>query len=351
MLRVPISNRLVGENEPVFIIVEIGSNYNQDFSTAARMIDIAQEAGADAIKFQIFQEKRLYPPNAGKVDYLQKDVPINTLVKMAEVPNPMHQKLMDYCLQKGTLYLCTPTDQDVADYLQSIDVPAFKVASYALTHLPLLRHIARKGKPMILSTGASHFHEIAEAVAAIREEGNDQIILLQCVARYPAEPFHANLRVMDLMRSAFDVPVGYSDHSIDPFVVPYAAVARGASVLEKHFTLERKQEGPDHAFALEPTELRAMIKGIRAVQDSMGNGVKKVEPWEYELRQFTYRSIFATTQIHRGDRLSLDNLDCLRPGKKQSGIPARFLEIILGAKALREVPAGTALQWGDVLEK
>jgi len=351
MQKVHISNRAIGDGEPVFVIVEIGSNYNQNFKTAVQMIDLAKDAGADAVKFQIFNEKRLYPPDAGRVGYLKKQETINELVKKAEVPDNMHQMLQEYCLSRDIIYLCTPTDEDVADYLEGLDVPAYKIASYAITHLPLLRHVARKGKPVILSTGASHLHEIAEAVKVILDEGNSQIILLQCVAKYPAEPAHTNLLVMDMLRSAFGVPVGMSDHSIDPFQIPYAAVARGASVIEKHLTMNRNQEGPDHAFAIEPDELFAMIKGIHAVQASIGSAEKTVEPWEEELRRFTYRSIFASKDIHKDELLIRDNIDCLRPGKKTPGIPVKYLDIVIQTRVNKGIASGTAIQWTDLIRK
>lgn len=350
MDKIKIGNKFIGQDKPVFIIAEIGSNYNQDFETAKKMIKVAKSAGVDAVKFQIFHENKLYPPNAGKVDYLKKDVFINELVRKAEVPDEMHKRLFDYCRDIGLIYLCTPTDRPAVDYLDSLRVAAFKIASYDLTNHYLLKYIAAKGKPIILSTGATEFTEVAEALDVVYKTGNKQIILLQCAAKYPADYKLTNLKVMQTYTEAFNVPVGISDHSADPCIVPFAAVALGAMVLEKHFTLDCRQDGPDHAFAIEPDELKRMVDGIRKVEQALGASVKEIAPEEEELRRFASRCIFSTRDIKAGEILNEENIDILRPGKKELGVEAKHYESILGKRAAQLIKANIALQWPDIKE-
>lgn len=348
---VDIEGRKIGDGSLCYIIIEIGSNYNGDLCTAKKMIDQIKDSGADAVKFQIFKENTLYPAHAGTVDYLKNNIEINELVKKAMVPDNYHKELHDYCKNISLTYICTPTDEAVADYLDSIGMAAFKISSYALTHFSLLKHVARKGKPIILSTGSCYMHEVAEAVKIIREEGNNQIILMQCVAQYPAQIEYTNLKVINTLKQCFNLPSGMSDHSKDPFIVPYASVARGANVIEKHFTLDRNQEGPDHSFAIEPDELKNMVKGIREVEKAIGTSEKYVTPVEDELRRWAQRSVFTMENICKDDIISKENIAALRPGKKKAGIPARFYELVLGCHVNKNVSKGEALQWNDILQK
>ena len=350
MRTVEINGISIGANAPCFIIAEIGSNHNGDLDTAKNMIKIAKENGADAVKFQIFKEKTLYPSEAGKVDYLKLSKTINELVRENEVPDEYHLELLKYCNEIGISYLCTPTDEELADYLDEIGVSGFKIASYALTHVPLLKHIAKKGKPILLSTGCTNLEEISEAVRVIREAGNDQLVLMQCVSQYPADIKHTNINVINTLKTAFQLPVGMSDHSKDPYVVPYASVAIGADVVEKHYTLDRSQDGPDHSFAIEPSELMQMSSGIRSVEAAMGTSEKYVTEVEAEMRSFAHRSIFTTETLEVGAVISLDNTAILRPGKKDPGIAPKYYEQILGAKVLSVVPAGESVKWSNILQ-
>jgi len=351
MREVRVEKKIIGEGNPAFIIAEIGSNYNQDFNIAKKMINIVKESGADAVKFQIFKDEKLYARNAGKADYLENEIGINDIVKKAEVPDEMHKKLFDYCKEAGILYLCTPTDEDVADYLDDLGVKAFKIASYDLTNHFLLKHVAKKGKPVILSTGAGYFSEVGEAVNVIRGAGNDNIVLMQCVAQYPAAYECTNLKIMEVYEKAFNLPAGISDHSLDPFIVPYAAAAMGAKIVEKHFTLGRNQEGPDHSFAIEPDELIRMVDGIRKIEIAEGTGEKEVAKGEEELRKFAFRSIFSTKEIKVGECIDGSNSYVLRPGKKEPGIDAKYFEFILGSKAVKNIEANQAIKWEDVIAR
>lgn len=348
---VMLDGKRIGEGEPCYIIAEIGSNYNGSLETAEEMIKLASDAGVDAVKFQIFKEKGLYPVNAGTVDYLQLNKTINDLVKENEVPDDYHRQLLQLCEKYNVTYLCTPTDENVADYLDDIGVRGFKIASYALTHHPLLRHIARKNKPIILSTGCTFLEEVATAVRIIKEEGNDQLLLMQCVSQYPADIEATNLKVINTLKSAFEIPVGMSDHSEDPYVVPYASVAIGANMLEKHYTLDRRQDGPDHSFAVEADELAQMVRGIRSVEAAMGTGKKFVTVAETEMRDFAHRSIFACKTIAKGAAISRENTAILRPGKKKPGIIPASYELVLGSSVNKEISNGTAIQWEDLLSK
>lgn len=349
--KIKVANRFIGKGEPVFIVIEIGSNYNQDLLTAKKMIDIIKAAGADAVKFQIFKERKLYTPNAGKVDYLKKDVQINDLVKKAEVPDDTHRQLFNYCKKVGLLYLSSVSDEESADYLEDLGVAAYKITSYDLTNHFLLRHVAKKKKPVILSTGAGTDKEVAEAVKIIKKCGNKQIILMQCVAQYPAEYRYANLKVMAVYEKTFGTPAGISDHSLDPYIIPYAAAAMGAKIIEKHFTLDRRQEGPDHSFAVEPGELKQMIFGIRQIESALGSGKKGVTAGDEKLRKFAFRCIFAVKNIKKGEKISYGNSYVLRPGKKSRGIAAKFYEKIQGVKAKNDISANQAIKWEDLLVK
>lgn len=350
-MTIKIANKTIGSNNPVFIIAEIGSNYNQDFKTAKKMINEIKNVGADAVKFQIFQDKKLYPKNAGQVDYLKKDISINELVKKAEVTDEMHYQLFEYCKSINLIYLCTPTDEEKADYLESLGVPAYKIASYDLTNHYLLKHIAKKNKPIIISTGAGYFSEISEALNIILEAGNKDIILMQCVAQYPAKYSYTNLKTMETFKKAFGIPVGISDHSADPYIVPFAATALGAEVIEKHFTLDRNQDGPDHAFAIEADEFKKMVDGIKKVEQAMGTGIKTITKGEEELRRFAFRSVFAIKDIEKGEKITLENCIVLRPGKRESGINAKHYELILGSIAQKKIKNNEAVQWDDILNK
>lgn len=350
MRKVEINGKFIGDDAPCFIIAEIGSNHNGDLNTAKNMIKIAKESGVDAVKFQIFKEETLYPPESGKVDYLNIEKTINELVKENEVPNEFHRELLKYCNNIDICYLCTPTDENLADYLDEIGVSGFKIASYALTHFPLLKHIAKKGKPILLSTGCTNLEEISEAVRVIRETGNDKLVLMQCVSQYPADINHTNINVINTLKTSFQLPVGMSDHSVDPFVVPYASVAVGADIVEKHYTLDRSQDGPDHSFAVEATELKQMSSGIRSVEAAMGTPEKYVTQVEAEMRSFAHRSVFTTQTLDVGAVISLDNTAILRPGKKKPGIAPKFYEQILGAKVLSVVPEGESVKWSHILK-
>ncbi len=344
--RVQIAGRWIGEGSPCFIVAEAGSNHNGRLDQAQRLIEVAAQAGADAVKFQLFRADRLYPRTAGRCDYLKEDRPIYDLIQEMEMPYDWLPLLAQACQERGLIFLCSVFDEESADRLDP-HVPAHKIASYEMTHLPLVRHIAGKTKPVLMATGTAHLDEVREAVEAFRREGNPNLVLLQCTAAYPAPLDSLNIRAVSTLRQVFGVATGLSDHSRDPLVGPMAAVAVGARVIEKHFTLDNDAPGPDHRFALEPEELRRMIQKIREVEQALGDGRKVAQPVEAELRGFARRAVFAIKNIAQGQAFDRRNVAVLRTGKQAPGALPRDWDRLLGRPATRSIPAGSPVQQGD----
>ena len=337
----------MGEGEACFIVAEAGSNHNGSLEQALRLIDVAVEAGADAVKFQSFKADRLYTRSAGQSDYLLDSRPIYDIIHNMEMPDEWVPKLAQHCREKAIEFMSTPFDEESADLLDPY-LNVFKTASYEMTHSPLLKHVARKGKPMFISTGTADLEEVLEAVETIRSVGHDQIVVLQCTASYPTPLEAANLRAMTTLREATGQPVGLSDHTREPLVAPLSAVALGACVVEKHFTLSNRLPGPDHKFALEPQELAAMVRHIRESERALGHGRKELLPEEKELHAFARRSVFATRDIQRGDPLTKTNIAVLRSGNAPQGLLPDTYEETIGKRAARAIKADMALQPGDV---
>ena len=346
---IDIAGRKVGSGQPCFIIAEAGVNHNGDPQLAKRLVDVAAEAGADAVKFQTFKAELVMSATASKAAYqLQITDPDESQIEMAkrfELPFEAFRDLQAYCHQRGVLFLSTPFDHESIDFLDSLDVPAFKVPSGEINNFLFLEHIARKGKPIILSTGMSYLSEVDEAVRVICNAGNGQLVLLHCVSNYPANPADANLRAMQTMATAFQVPVGYSDHTLG-IEVALAAVALGACVIEKHFTLDRNLPGPDHKASLEPRELGALVKGIRTVQGALGDGRKVPVPSEENTRQVARRSLVLEQDVIEGELIEARMLSALRPS---GGIPPNLIGLVVGRRAARAMKAGTMLSWQDLI--
>ncbi|KYK28207.1 MAG: N-acetylneuraminate synthase family protein [Theionarchaea archaeon] len=335
-------NTLFGEGEPCFIIAEIGSNHNGSIATAKKMIDIAAESDADAAKFQIFQAENLYSEYTPEFSYL-KGQNVYGLIKDIETPREWIEELARYC--KGKIkFLATPFDFEAVDLLEK-HVPAFKIASFEIVDLELIKYAAEKGKPMIISTGMANLGEVEDAVHAIRSVGNNDIVLLHCSSLYPAPVEAVNLKAMITMRRAFKVPVGFSDHTLG-IHIPVAAVAMGACVIEKHFTLDRNLPGPDHSFAVEPHELKAMITHIRDIEKARGSGVKERSELESEeMYVKARRSIHAKVDIERGTTITKDMLTVKRPG---FGVRPKFLDIVVGRKAKEDIKRDEWITWEKV---
>ncbi|MBU0686378.1 MAG: N-acetylneuraminate synthase family protein [Candidatus Margulisbacteria bacterium] len=349
--RFKIGNHWVGEGEACFIIAEAGSNHNGSFEQAIAMIDVAAEAGADAVKFQSFQAKKLYPYTHKKVAYLKKlgiNKSIFDIIRQMEMPKDWIPRLAAYCNRKGIIFMSSPFDEEMVDALTPF-VPVFKVASYELTHLPLIKYIAKKGKPLILSTGAATLDEIKAVVKEVLKTGNTKISLTQCTAKYPAPLESINLRVLDTLRTETGCLVGLSDHSRSPIYAPLAAVAVGAAFVEKHFTISNRLPGPDHSFALEPDELKGMVLGIRAVESAMGDSHKILQGVEKELVNYR-RAIFTDKNINKGQTIYKRDVSILRkPGLSVKGISPEEIECVIGSRAVRDLKKGKCLEKGDLM--
>lgn len=350
MKTISIGKRKIGEGYPAFIIAEAGSNFKiseepkTNYEHALKLIDLAKEANADAIKFQLYKAEKLYVENAGCADYIGKKKPIYQIIKEMELPYEWLQKLKKHCDEKNIIFLCAPFDERSADELEKIGIEAYKIASYAITHTPLLKHIAKKGKPILLSTGASNLEDIRKAVKTIKEQGNDQIALMQCTAKYPAPLSTINLKIIPNLIKEFEVPVGLSDHSREPLIAPLGAVALGAKIIEKHFTTDNKLPGPDHGFAILPEELKEIAKNVKMLEEALGKEDKKVIEEEKELYDFARVYIYTTKDMKKGDTFTTENIAVLRPGKAEKGLEPEKYEKIIGKKAATELKKGQPLK-------
>ncbi|HEY7937589.1 MAG TPA: pseudaminic acid synthase [Candidatus Limnocylindrales bacterium] len=345
MKTVMIGDREVGEGAPVYIIAEAGSNHDRDLAQATRLIEVAAEAGADAVKFQTFTADRIVAETNTRARYLDGILPagktMSELFREMELPHEWHADLKAYAETCGIDFLSTPFDHEAVDLLDGLGVRAFKVATYELWHLPLIRDIASRGKPIICSTGMASIGEVQAAVDAVRSAGNEQLILLHCVVNYPPPFAELNLRAIETMRRAFGVPVGWSDHT-PGWTAPVVATALGAAVIEKHFTTDRSRPGPDHRFALEPAELRAMVTAIRDAQDALGDGIKQMAPAEADLYVTARRSLFAARTIEAGVEMTADDVAILRPG---TGLEVHDLDHIIGRTTRRRIERHEPLAW------
>jgi N-acetylneuraminate synthase len=327
----------------VFVIVEAGVNHNGDLDLARQLVDAAAAAGADAVKFQSFRAETLASRSAPKADYQIATTGGGesqfAMLKRLELSDEAHRALIAHCAARNILFLSTPFDEERADFLESLGMPAFKIPSGEITNLPFLAHVAAKKKPVLLSTGMSDLAEVGIAVEAVRRAGGEEIALLHCLTNYPADPAEANLRAMRTMAEAFALPVGYSDHT-PGFTVALAAVALGARIVEKHFTLDRALPGPDHAASLEPGELRDMVRGIRTVESALGDGVKRPAPSEESNRRVVRKSLVAVKDIPAGAVVGANDIAALRPG---TGLAPSCRAEVVGRRTRTSIAAGTPI--------
>ncbi len=319
----------------VYIIAEAGVNHNGSFELACRLVDAAKAAGVDCIKFQTFKSENLVSGSAGKAEY-QKDTTGEgsqlDMLKKLELSYDEFLRLKEYCDNAGICFLSTPFDLESIAFLDSIDMPFWKIPSGEVTNYPYLAVLAKTGKPVVMSTGMCSMAEIEDAVRVLRENGTEEIKLLHCNTEYPTPFEDVNLKAMKTMRDWFGLETGYSDHTRG-IEIPLAAVALGATVIEKHFTLDRNMEGPDHKASLEPDELTEMVSGIRHIEEAMGSGVKEPSPSEKKNIAVARKSIVAKQPIRKGEKLSEDNLTVKRPGTGIS--PMKWKEVI-GTAAIRD---------------
>ena len=340
---IEIFGRRVGPGEPCLVIAEAGVNHNGSLDMARKLIDVACEAGADVVKFQTFDSEKVVTAGAPKANYAKETTDTSEsfldMMRSIELKPEQHPILMDYCRSKGILFLSSPFDEGSADLLSDLGVAAYKMPSGEITNLPFLAHVARKGKPMIVSTGMSNLGEVEAAVRVIHDAGNDQIILLQCVSNYPADPADANLRAMATMAAAFNTPVGYSDHTLG-VEVALAAVALGASTIEKHLTLDRTLPGPDHRASVEPDEMKSLVRGLRTVESALGHGRKVAAESEQNTASVARKSIVAARHITAGSTLSEDDIAIKRPG---TGLSPSLREFVIGKTVRADVPEGALI--------
>lgn len=340
-----IGHRAVGEGQPVFIIAELSANHNQDFDIALKTIKAVKEAGADAVKLQT------YTPDTITIDAdneyfrikqgtLWDGKTLYQLYREAYTPWDWQPELKKAAEGLGLICFSSPFDRTAVDFLDGLNMPAYKVASFEITDTPLIEYIASKGKPVIISTGIATFSDIEEAVTACKRRGNNQIALLKCTSAYPAPLEEANLRTIPNLAGTFKTVVGLSDHTLS-IAAPVASAALGAKIIEKHFILDRKLGGPDAAFSLEPDEFKAMARTVREAEKALGQVSYALSEKTKKSRELA-RSLFAIKDIKKGEALSNENIRSIRPGY---GLHPKYLNVILDKKASRDIKKGTPLDW------
>ena len=340
---IKIENHVISENSPTYIVAEMSANHNMDFNRAKEIIKAAKESGADAIKIQT------YTPDTITID---SDMPafrasdiwnaktLYELYKKAYTPWEWQKALKEYATSLGLDFFSSPFDLSAVDFLEELNVPAYKIASFEITDIPFLKYVASKGKPVIISTGIAQLKDIQEALDACKEVGNDQVILLKCTSAYPTPVEDINLKTMVNMKETFDVLTGLSDHTMGS-AVSVGAVALGAKVIEKHMTLRREDGGADSKFSMEPEEFKEMIDNIRMIEKALGNVTYNLSEKQKRSREHS-RSLFVIKDIKKGEKFTNDNIKSIRPG---NGISTRYIEDILGKKAEVDIKRGTPLKW------
>jgi len=330
-------------------VAELSANHNHRLELAKETIQAIADSGADAVKIQTYTadtltidcDNKYFKINRGTVWDGQT---LYDLYKSAYTPWEWHEELRDFAESIGLVFFSTPFDYTAADYLEKMKNPIYKVASFEITDIPLIRYIAKFNKPMIISTGIATFDEIQDAVEACRNEGNNNITLLKCTSSYPAPIEQANLKTMVNMKETFGVDIGLSDHTIG-HDVPVAAVALGAKIIEKHFILDKKNGGPDSSFSMEPKDFECMVRSVRNVEKSLGNVSYKLSRDSIKNRSFS-RSLFVVKEIKSGDFFTVDNIRSIRPGY---GLPPKHIDQVLGRIASCDLDAGTPLDWTYIL--
>jgi N-acetylneuraminate synthase len=344
-----INGRKIGPGEESYIIAEMSANHGHDLNTAKEIVRAASKAGGDAIKLQT------YTPDTITIECDRPEFRVGSgtiwegrtlydLYEEAYTPWEWHEELMALATELGIDCFSSPFDSSAVDFLEDLDVPAYKIASFEIVDIPLIKRIARTGKPIIMSTGMATLSEIEEAVSIARDAGNEQLVLLKCTSSYPAPPEEANLLTIPHLSATFGVPAGLSDHTLG-IAAPVAARAVGACVIEKHFTLSRDQPGPDSSFSLEPQEFAELVRSVRFVEKALGNVHYGLTSKQKASRVFR-RSLFVVGEIREGELLTPQNIRSIRPG---GGLHTRYLEEVIGKRASQDIERGTPLSW-DLIE-
>ena len=338
-----IGGRAVGGGAPCYVIAEAGANHNRDLGIARELIDVAADAGADAVKFQTYTGAGLYSSKTPRFGYFEDERSPQELLEAISLPREWQPLLAEHARDQGIHFFSSPFDHEAVDGLAALGVPAMKIASFEIVDLPLIRKAASAGVPIIVSTGMAVYGEIEDALGAVADAGNEEVALLRCASVYPAAPDIMNLRSMATMRAAFGVPVGLSDHTLG-IAVPTGAAALGMDVLEKHFTLSRDMEGPDHPFAIEPDELRALVSAVRVVESALGTGRLEgpSEAERGEMFRLARRSLIAACDIPAGTEITAAMLTIKRPG---FGIAPKHMELVVGRTARVDIEADDIVTW------
>ena len=345
-----LGSRLIGPGEPPYIIAEIGSNHNGDLQTCKKLIDSAKSCGVDAVKFQSWSKSSLISraEYARNTQYADKKRHFGTLEEMVEryqLTPEQQREVVDYCRAKGIIFLSSCFSPDEVDLLESLNVPAFKIASMDINHLPLLEYVSSKGKPVILSTGMATLGEIERALGVLRRGGGGPVALLHCVSIYPPAYETINLRNIPTLQQAFDVPVGFSDHTLGT-AIPLAAIACGACIIEKHFTLDKNMEGWDHAISADPSEMEVIVNEGRNVFLALGSTARTVSEAEIEKRRQFRRRLVVKHAMKKGETLRMEDIEFKRPG---TGIHPDELAYVLGRALRRDLAPDDELEWSDLV--
>lgn len=345
---IKIGNRIIGHGHPAYLIAEIGANFDQSIDKAKRLIDAAKEAGADCAKFQTFKTEKIV--SEGGFSKMQlKGVhgswgrKVSEVFKDAEFPIEWHYEIAEYCKNVGIDFSTSPYFKEAVDLCVDLNVPFIKIGSGEITWLEMLDYIARKGKPLMLATGDATMSEIDEAVRTIEATGNNNLVLMQCITNYPSKIDSANVNVLKTYQSAFDVLTGYSDHSPGP-VVALASIVLGACVIEKHFTLNKADKGPDHPHSMTPSEFKLMVDYVREIERAMGSTRKEVVEEESETVYVQRRCLYAKNDISKGQIVTEEDIDVLRPAL---GIAPKYKSIIVGKIAKVDIKRGEPLFWDN----
>ena len=347
---ITIGSRQIAPGQPVYIVAELSANHNHDLRIAIDLIGAARDAGADAVKLQTYTPDTITirsdsEPFRIRGGTLWDGRTLYDLYGEAFTPWEWHAELQQKAIAAGMDFFSSPFDSTAVDFLERLNVPAYKVASPELVDIPLIQKAARTGKPLIMSTGMASCEEIEEALRAARAAGAREVALLKCTSAYPSPPAEMNLKMIPMLAEKFKVPIGLSDHSMS-LAVPVAAVALGACILEKHLTLSRSMKGPDSEFSLEPEEFKAMVQAVRTAEQSLGRAEFKIGEKEQASRAFR-RSLFVVENVRQGEIFTERNVRSIRPA---NGLPTRHWQEILGRRCTRDVTAGTPLSWDLVSE-
>lgn len=349
MHKIKAGDKNIGEGRHVFIIAEAGVNHNGSVKLAKKLVDAAVNAKADAVKFQTFKAELVVTKDAKMASYqiknLKKQMTQQEMIRKYELTEEDFAELKKYCDNKGIMFLSTPHSNEWSvDVLEKLKVPLYKIGSGDLTNLPFLDYVAKKQKPIVIGTGMSTMEEIKSAISAIKKTGNDKIVMLQAVTQYPTPYEDLNLRAMLSIKKECDVLVGLSDHTTGT-IAPVAAVALGAVVIEKHFTLDKNMKGPDHSASLNPEELKVMVENIRNTELMLGSGIKKPTKQEIEIMKVVRKSLVSKVKIKKGAKITRDMIDIKRPA---TGIHPKDLEKVLGKKAKKDIEKDMVISFNDI---